>query len=201
MQRGLNTRQQFVKRVFDLFFSVIGILFLVIPIIILIIISSISTKKIGLFSQHRIGKHARLFTMYKIRTMVGNDDESPITLLDDKRITPFGKLLRLFKLDELPQLFNVLIGDMSFVGPRPDVAGYADILKGDDEIVLSVKPGITGPATLKFKNEEQLLVNQSDPKKYNDEIIWVEKVKINRQYIENWTLLYDIKYILKTIFN
>ncbi len=201
MQRGLNTRQQFVKRVFDLFFSVIGILFLVIPIIILIIISSISTKKIGLFSQHRIGKHARLFTMYKIRTMIGNDDESPITLLDDKRITPFGKFLRLFKLDELPQLFNVLIGDMSFVGPRPDVAGYADILKGDDKIVLSVKPGITGPATLKFKNEEQLLVNQSDPKKYNDEIIWVEKVKINRQYIENWTLLYDIRYILKTIFN
>ena len=201
MQRGLNTRQQFVKRVFDLFFSVIGILFLVIPIIILIILSSISTKKIGLFSQHRIGKHARLFTMYKIRTMIGNDDESPITLLDDKRITPFGKFLRLFKLDELPQLFNVLIGDMSFVGPRPDVAGYADILKGDDKIVLSVKPGITGPATLKFKNEEQLLVNQSDPKKYNDEIIWVEKVKINRQYIENWTLLYDIRYILKTIFN
>jgi len=201
MQKGLNARQQFVKRVFDLFFSIIGLIFLVIPIFLLILISSISTKKIGVFSQKRIGKHAKLFTMYKIRTMVGNDDESSITLFDDKRVTSFGKFLRFYKLDELPQLYNVLIGDMSFVGPRPDVSGYADNLKGINKIILSVKPGITGPATLKFKNEEQLLLNQSDPKKYNDEIIWVEKVKINRQYIKNWTLLYDIKYILKTIFN
>ncbi len=201
MQKGLNARQQFVKRVFDLFFSIIGLIFLFIPICLLILISSISTKKIGVFSQKRIGKHAKLFTMYKIRTMVGNDDESSITLFDDKRVTSFGKFLRIYKLDELPQLYNVLIGDMSFVGPRPDVSGYADNLKGINKIILSVKPGITGPATLKFKNEEQLLLNQSDPKKYNDEIIWVEKVKINRQYIEKWTLLYDITYILKTIFN
>ena len=201
MQVGLNTRQQFVKRVFDLFFSIIGLLFLTLPILFLIIGSSISTKKIGLFSQQRVGKHAKLFTMYKIRTMVGDDDESPITLLDNKRITFFGKFLRLFKLDELPQLFNVFIGNMSLVGPRPDLTGYADNLKGEDKIILSVKPGITGPATLMFKNEEQLLANQSDPIKYNDEVIWLEKIKINKQYIKNWTLLFDIKCILNTIFN
>lgn len=139
--------------------------------------------------------------MYKIRTMKGGLlDDNYITTKNDKRITEFGKFLRLFKLDELPQLFNVLIGNMSFVGPRPDVEGYADKLEGDNRIILSVKPGITGPATLKFKHEELILENQNNPKKYNDEIIWPEKVKINIQYIVNWSLLYDIKYIIKTIF-
>lgn len=139
--------------------------------------------------------------MYKIRTMKGDlKDDNFITLINDERITSFGKFLRLFKLDELPQLFNVLIGNMSFVGPRPDVRGYADNLKGDDRIVLSVKPGITGPATLKFKHEEIILEDQKNPKKYNDEIVWPEKVKINIQYIKNWSLIRDIEYIIKTIF-
>ena len=93
------------------------------------------------------------------------------------------------------------MGTMSFVGPRPDVTGYADQLKGEDVIILSIKPGITGPATLKFRNEEQILSKQSDPKKYNDTIIWKEKVKLNKAYIKNWSFLGDINYIVKTIFN
>ncbi len=132
--------------------------------------------------------------------MDGNDENLFITIKEDKRITIFGKFLRKFKIDELPQLINVLLGDMSFVGPRPDVKGYADELKGKDRIILRVKPGITGPATLRFKNEEEILANQIDPLKYNDEVIWKEKIKINKNYIENWTLIGDLKFILKTIF-
>ncbi|MEN8124652.1 MAG: sugar transferase [Bacteroidota bacterium] len=200
--RGLNTRQSFVKRVFDLFFSFFGLFFLVIPMLFLIVIASFSTNTFGLFFQWRIGQKGKSFKMYKIRTMRGgSDDDDFITIKNDKRITSFGKFLRLFKLDELPQLFNVLIGNMSFVGPRPDVTGYADKLKGEDRIILTVKPGITGPATIKYKHEEVLLEDQKNPKKYNDEIIWPEKVNINKQYIINWSFILDIKYIYKTIFN
>ncbi len=131
--------------------------------------------------------------------MVGKDDEGSITLSGDSRITSFGGFLRLFNLDELPQLFNVLIGDMSLVGPRPDVPGYADVLEGRDRLVLSVKPGITGPATLKYRNEDKLLAMQKNPLKYNDDIIWEEKIRINIKYIENWTFIGDIKYIVQTI--
>ena len=129
------------------------------------------------------------------------NDENFITLRDDARLSAFGKMIRKYHLDEMPQIFNVFKGEMSFVGPRPDVKGYADLLQGDDRIILSVRPGITGPATLQFKNEEDLLAQQKNPKKYNDTIIWKEKVKINKEYIMTWTLLGDIKYIFKTIFN
>jgi len=139
--------------------------------------------------------------MLKIRTMTGEENGNYITMLNDTRITSFGRFLRKFKLDEIPQIFNVLFGTMSFVGPRPDVKGYADLLRGEDRIILSVKPGITGPATLKFKDEESLLEKQENPKKYNDEVIWKEKIKINKKYIENWTFIGDVKYILKTIFS
>jgi lipopolysaccharide/colanic/teichoic acid biosynthesis glycosyltransferase len=125
--------------------------------------------------------------------------EDFITLKNDDRITPFGKFLRAYKLDELPQLYNVLVGDMSLVGPRPDVSGYADYLEGEDRIILSIKPGITGPATIKFKNEEDLLSDQKNPKKYNDDVIWPEKIKINKQYIQKWSLFNDIKCIVNTI--
>ncbi len=198
--RGLNKNQKLIKRLFDLFFSFIGIVVFSIPILVLILLATISTRKFGLYTQLRVGKNAEMFTMYKIRTMHGIDNELFITLIDDKRITIFGKFLRKFKLDELPQLFNVLKGDMSFVGPRPDIKGYADELKGEERIILSVKPGITGPATLRYKDEELLLSKQSDPLKYNDEVIWREKIKINIKYIENWTLIDDLKFILKTIF-
>lgn len=198
--RGLNKKQQLLKRIFDLVFSIFGSFFFLIPILALIIISTISLRKIGLYTQKRVGKHAKMFVMFKIRTMKGNDDGVFITVKNDPRITPFGKFLRKYKLDELPQLFNVLIGNMSFVGPRPDVKGYADELIDDDRIILSVKPGITGPATIKFKNEEALLEKQTDPLKFNDEVIWKEKIEINKEYIENWTLLGDVKLILKTFF-
>ena len=197
---GLNNSQKTIKRLFDLFFSFIGILICLVPILVLIAISTISTGKFGLYTQLRVGKHAKTFTMFKIRTMKGIDDGLFITLKNDKRITPIGKFLREFKLDELPQLFNVLMGNMSLVGPRPDVVGYADKLAGDDRIILNVKPGITGPATLKFKNEEELLSKQSDALLYNDEVIWKEKIKINKNYIKNWTLKGDFKFILKTFF-
>lgn len=133
--------------------------------------------------------------------MTGEENGNYITMPNDIRITSFGRFLRKFKLDEIPQIFNVLFGTMSFVGPRPDVKGYADLLRGEDRIILSVKPGITGPATLKFKDEESLLEKQENPKKYNDEVIWKEKIKINKKYIENWTFIGDVKYILKTIFS
>lgn len=200
--RGLNTKQQFVKRVFDLFFSFLGLVVFMVPISVLMILASISTKKFGIFSQNRIGVNGEFFKIFKIRTMMVNiPKEDFITLKNDDRITPFGKLLRLYKLDELPQLFNVFFGDMSLVGPRPDVPGYADKLVGEDRIILSVKPGITGPATLKFKDEEDLLSKQNNPKKYNDEVIWPEKIRINKQYIVEWTLFNDIKYVVKTIIN
>jgi len=199
---GLNKRQHFVKRIFDLFFSLLGLVFFIIPILILMLFAAFSTKKFGLFSQVRVGANGKLFKIYKIRTMkVHIPKEDFITLKNDDRITPFGKFLRSYKLDELPQVFNVIFGDMSLVGPRPDVSGYADKLKGNDRIILTVKPGITGPATLKFKDEEDLLSKQNNPKKYNDEVIWPEKVKLNRQYIEEWSLINDIKYIVKTIIN
>ncbi len=121
------------------------------------------------------------------------------TTINDPRVTKIGRFLRKTKLDELPQLWNVLIGDMSLVGPRPDVPGYADKLKGEDRIVLTVRPGITGPASLYFKNEETLLAKQNDPKRYNDEVIWPQKVKINRNYILEYSFKKDLMYIFKTI--
>jgi len=199
-QRGLNKRQQFVKRVFDLFFSFFGLMIFLLPILILMIFASFCTQKFGLFSQKRVGRNGKLFKIFKIRTMkVKIPKEDFITLKNDDRITPFGKFLRVYKLDELPQLYNVLVGDMSLVGPRPDVPGYADSLEGEDRIILSIKPGITGPATIKFKNEEDLLSDQKNPKKYNDDVIWPEKIKINRQYIQEWSLFNDIKCIVNTI--
>jgi len=197
----LSKKQQITKRGFDIVFSFFGLVICAIPIVLLVMIATISTKRFGLFVQTRVGRHAKLFKIFKIRTMKHPNDENFITLRDDARLSAFGKMIRKYHLDELPQIFNVLKGDMSFVGPRPDVAGYADLLQGDDRIILSVRPGITGPATLKFKNEEDLLAQQKVPIKYNDTVIWKEKVRINKEYILNWTLLGDINYIFKTIFN
>jgi len=198
--KGLNREQHVLKRMFDLLLALIGSLIFFFPILLLIILATISTKKFGLYTQQRVGQHAKMFVMFKIRTMQGDDDGLFIYIKNNARVTVFGEYLRKFKLDELPQLFNVLLGSMSFVGPRPDVKGYADKLQGEDRIILSVKPGITGPATLQFKDEEELLDLQKDPLKYNDEVIWKEKVRINKKYITNWSLIGDLKFILKTIF-
>jgi lipopolysaccharide/colanic/teichoic acid biosynthesis glycosyltransferase len=187
-----------IKRVFDFSLALIGLL-LTWPIILIAwIIASIETKSNGFFLQKRVGENGKLFTIIKIKTMYPNKG-STITTANDKRITKSGKFFRRYKIDELPQLINVLKGDMSFVGPRPDVPGYADRLKGEDRIILSVKPGITGPATLKYKNEEEILAKVDDPIRYNDEVIWPDKVRINKEYIKNWSLKKDIEYILKTI--
>ena len=124
---------------------------------------------------------------------------SSISVAGESRITPLGAILRRYKLDELPELWNVLCGDMSLVGPRPDVPGYADKLSGNDRGILELKPGITGPATLKYRNEEQILAAQDDPQKYNDEIIFPDKVKINLSYLSNHTFIGDLKIIMQTL--
>ena len=170
----------FFKFLFDRSISFFGIV-LLFPI--LIVISILIRVKMPsgsiIFKQKRIGQHGKLFTMYKFRSMTVNHSGSSISVKGESRITPLGAKLRKYKLDELPELWNVLIGDMSFVGPRPDVPGYADKLEGEDRRILLLKPGITGPASLKYRNEEELLAQQEDPQKYNDEVLFPNKVRIN----------------------
>jgi lipopolysaccharide/colanic/teichoic acid biosynthesis glycosyltransferase len=201
MHDGLPKKSKTIKRWFDLFISCVGFVILLFPIIILTILSTISTRKFGLYSQNRIGLKGKTFTMFKIRSMKSGGEDAGITLKGDPRITGFGRFLRNYKLDEFPQLWNVIIGDMSLVGPRPDLPGYADKLTGDDRMILSVKPAITGPASLKYKDEEIILSEKTNPKNYNDEVIWKDKVEINKEYIKNWSFKVDINYILKTIFS
>ena len=197
----LSIKQKFTKRLLDIFLSIVGVI-LSFPVLgLLLIIAAVNTSSSGLLAQKRIGKDGKPFFLFKLKTMRDEDEASTfITTSKDKRITHFGHFLRKSKLDELPQLWNVLIGQMSFVGPRPDVPGYADQLRGEDRIVLSVKPGITGPASLVFKDEEELLAKQENPQQYNDEVIWPEKVRINKEYIKNYSLLTDIQIIWKTVF-
>lgn len=152
-----------------------------------------------LFTQKRVGKDGKLFTMYKFRSMTVGHGGSSVSVAGESRITPLGAKLRKYKLDELPELWNVLIGDMSFVGPRPDVPGYADRLQGEDRKILQLKPGITGSASLKYRNEEELLAKQDDPVRYNDEVIFPDKVRINLDYLEHWSFWLDMKIIIYTI--
>ncbi len=196
----LTKKQLFVKRFFDIVISCYSIILLTLPILILTVFAFLSTKKSGIFKQERIGQYGNIFIIYKLRTMLVHNSENYITIKGNHKITKFGQFLRKYNLDELPQIYNVFCGTMSFVGPRPDVIGYADELRNEDKIILSVKPGITGPATLKFKNEEELLSKQENPKKYNDEILWKQKIEINKNYIKDWSLIKDMKYIIKTIF-
>ena len=189
-----------VKYLFDRIVSLIGLLALWPFLIILAIL--IKIKMPGgpvLFKQQRVGKDAKLFTMYKFRSMTVSHSGSSVSVAGESRITPFGAILRKYKLDELPELRNVLIGDMSFVGPRPDVPGYADKLKGEDRLILRLRPGITGPASLKYRNEEEILAQVDDPIKYNDEVIYPDKVRINLDYYRNHSLLGDLHYIVETV--
>ena len=190
----------FIKRGFDIIVSFLGLTFSWWLIFIAWVIATFETKSNGFFIQKRVGKDGKIFNVIKIKTMKKVEGvDTTITSSNDVRITKSGKFFRDTKIDELPQLINVLIGDMSFVGPRPDVPGYADKLEGEDRIVLSIRPGITGPASLKYKNEEEILASQNDPKWYNDKIIWPDKVRINKEYIKNWSLKKDIEYIIKTV--
>ncbi len=190
----------FIKYIFDRVVSFIGLIILS-PLILIIalLIKVESPKSPVIFKQKRIGYQGKEFMMYKFRTMVDNHGGSSISVKGESRITALGAKLRRFKLDELPELWNVLIGDMSFVGPRPDVPGYADKLTGEDRKILLLRPGITGPASLKYQNEEELLAKQDDPQKYNDEVIYPDKVKINLHYYYNRTFILDLKIILYTL--
>lgn len=200
-ETGLTRRQAVVKRAFDVVVSLLG-LFLVWPFILIgWIAATISTRTNGFFVQRRIGLHGETFSLIKLRSMRKIAGiETSVTADNDVRITRTGRILRKLKLDELPQLVNVFLGQMSIVGPRPDVPGFADQLQGDDRIVLSVRPGITGPASIAFRHEEDLLAAVEDPEAYNRDVIWPEKVRLNRHYIENYNLTADFVSIWQTLF-
>lgn len=200
--RELSLRQAIIKRSFDIALSLFGLVITGWLILLAIIVATFETKSLGIFRQQRVGKNAKIFTVYKIKTMynVANINTT-ITTKNDPRITYSGAFFRKTKIDELPQLWNVLKGDMSFVGPRPDVPGYADMLECEDRVILTLRPGITGPASIKYKNEEEILMRCKDPTKYNDEVIWPDKVMINRNYLNNYSILKDIEYIWKTLIN
>jgi len=193
------TQQQLIlKRGFDVWVSLLLLPLFFIPVLFLVLIATIETKQWGVFQQTRVGQHGRLFSIYKIRTLSGNAHALGTY---DNSMKAFGRFLRRTKLDELPQVFNVLVGDMSFVGPRPDVPGFADKLVGDDRKILQLKPGLTGPATLKYKYEDALLKTQKDPEHYNRTVIWKDKVEINKKYMESWSFCVDLGLILKSLFN
>ena len=189
------------KWLFDRVMSLVGLI--VLSPLLLIVALLIQLKMPGgpvLFRQKRVGKDGKLFTMVKFRSMSVAHGGSSVSVAGESRITPLGAKLRKYKLDELPELWNVLVGDMSFVGPRPDVPGYADKLVGEDRVILKLRPGITGPASLKYRNEEELLAGVDDPQTYNDTVIFPDKVRINKEYYYNWSFWKDIRYILQTVF-
>ena len=189
-----------LKRTFDILLSVFAI-FLLFPLFLLVSFLIVIDSGFPIFFlQKRIGRGAKEFNIIKFRTMKTNNENITITVSDDSRITRFGKYLRKTKIDELPEILNVLFGQMSFVGPRPDVKGYADKLKGANRKILALRPGITGPASLKYYNEEYILSQKSNPKKYNDEVIFPDKVKINMHYFHNRSFFLDLKIIFATIF-
>ncbi len=197
----LSYRQAFVKRAFDVIVSFSGLLALWWLILAAWIFASLDTRSNGFFIQWRVGKDERLFRVFKIKTMrpVG-ELSTTVTQSGDPRITVLGRFFRKSKIDELPQLWNVFLGDMSLVGPRPDVPGFADSLAGRQRAVLSIRPGITGPATIKYRDEEDLLARQEDAEAYNRDVIFPDKVKINLEYIESWSFSVDLKYIFQTVF-
>jgi len=190
----------FLKNIFDKVFSLLGLI-IVSPIlfIITVLIKIKMPEGPVIYKQKRVGQHGNLFTMYKFRTMTMSHSGSPVSIMGESRITPLGAKLRKYKLDELPELWNVLIGDMSFVGPRPDVPGYADKLTGEERKILELRPGITGPASLKYKNEEEILAKQDDPIRYNNEMIYPDKVRINLNYMKHQSFWLDIKIIIYTL--
>ena len=198
------------KYVFDRLVAFVGLLVLL-PVLI-VVGALIRIKMPGgpvFFKQKRVGRSGKLFTLYKFRTMINPSDSSwsSVSVAGESRITPLGAKLRELKIDELPELWNVLKGDMSFVGPRPDVPGYADALVGEDREVLKLRPGITGPASLKYRNEEDLLARvasegidgYTDPVLYNDEVIYPDKVRLNRYYLNHYSFWMDLKMIFATV--
>ena len=188
-----------LKWIFDRVMALIGLLFLWPILLVVAILIKIQMPGPVLFVQQRVGKNRKLFNCHKFRSMTIGHGGSSVSVAGEARITPLGAKLRKYKLDELPELWDVFIGTMSFVGPRPDVPGYADKLQGEDRIVLTLRPGITGPATLKYRNEEEMLTTVEDPVKYNDEVIYPDKVRINRYYAEHYSFIKDIQMIFCTV--
>ena len=189
-----------LKYLFDRLASLVG-LFCLWPVLAVVAIL-IRVKMPGgpvIFRQKRVGRHGRLFTMYKFRSMTVSHGGSSVSVAGESRITPLGARLRRYKLDELPELWNVLKGDMSFVGPRPDVPGYADQLQGESRRVLLLRPGITGPASLKYRDEEELLATVENPQEYNDRVIYPDKVRINLYYLDHYSFVKDMQMIVCTV--
>lgn len=190
-----------IKRLFDLIFAIFGLLLLLPFFLAISILIKIDSKGSIFFIQDRVGQDTFLFKIIKFRTMITSEEiKSTISIKGDVRVTKFGEILRRYKIDELPELINIVRGEMSFVGPRPDVPGYADKLNGDARNILKLKPGITSLASLKYSNEELLLSQQKNPIDYNNNIIYPDKVKMNLNYYKNHNLWIDIKIIFATIF-
>ena len=190
-----------LKWLFDRTWGFLGLLLLW-PVMLVVAIL-IKVKMPGgpvLFTQKRVGRHGRLFTMHKFRSMTVSHHGSSVSVAGEARITPLGATLRRYKLDELPELWDVLIGNMSFVGPRPDVPGYADLLQGEARRILELRPGVTGPASLKYRDEEDLLAKVDNPQEYNDTVIFPDKVRINLYYLNHYSFAKDFQMILCTIF-
>ena len=179
-----------LKRIFDLFFSFVGLLLSGWLLVLFWVIASLDTNSNGLFVQERIGQWGRIFKIYKLKTICPQTN----------RISRIGLFLRQTKIDELPQLWNVLKGEMSLVGPRPDIQGYYDLLEGEYRKVLELKPGITSEASIKYQNEETLLAQQENPLVYNDTIIFPDKVRMNLEYYYNRSFFGDIRIIVRTLF-
>lgn len=197
-----------LKWFFDKIMSAVGLLILSPVLVIVSLLIKLKMPGPILFCQRRVGRDGKLFTVYKFRSMTvkasaahasKNSAATSIASTEQNRITPLGEKLRRYKLDELPELWNVLKGDMSFVGPRPDVPGYADQLKGTDRQILKLRPGITGPASLKYRNEEELLASVDNPTTYNDEIIFPDKVRLNLYYLHHYSFIKDIQMIVCTV--
>ena len=191
-----------LKWLFDRLASLCGLLIIWPLIVIVAILIKVKMPGPVLFVQERVGKDGKLFKVHKFRSMrVRREDEAftGVAAAETSRITPLGEKLRKYKLDELPELWDVFIGKMSFVGPRPDVPGYADKLVGENRAILKLRPGITGPASLKYRNEEELLAQVDDPVKYNDEVIWPDKVRLNLYYLQHYSFWMDLKMIFATV--
>lgn len=182
------------KRIFDILFAFTGLLLAGWLIVVLYVLTCIDTGKNGMFTQKRIGQYGKPFVIYKLRSI------ARITPEGRWIVTSYGRFLRKYKLDELPQFFNILKGDMSAVGPRPDIPGYYDKLEGDDREVLQLKPGLTGPSNLKYWDEEYILAKHPDPVWYNDQILFPDKVKINLCYLKKQSIWLDMKIIVFTLF-
>ena len=190
------------KRLFYILASFVGLLLLLPVLVIVAILIKVKMPGPILFVQKRVGRNGRLIPVHKFRSMrVRREDEAftGVAAAEQSRITPLGEKLRKYKLDELPELWDVFIGNMSFVGPRPDVPGYADKLEGEDRLILKLRPGITGPASLKYRDEEELLAKVDDPVKYNDEVIYPDKVRLNLYYYRHYSFIKDIQMIFATV--